>query len=136
MKYLGVVWTAGVYVSVYQDPGAEIGTVNVVKDDEGVPVSMSSTTDDITFYRNMLARMLKPTSEKPAIQTHEYVDVMECLDWLNKNVPAFDGEAFWDWACNLDGWTNDSFFTFLDTEEHPLLEIWKEHFPVNLYLCW
>ena len=73
---------------------------------------------------------------KPVIQTHEYFDLFPVLDWMQENVQGFDRDQFESYACELEGFSNDTFYTFLDNETHPMLKMMFEHFGYSFYICW
>lgn len=73
---------------------------------------------------------------KPQIEVHEYYDFLPVLDWMTKNVIGFDKDVFWSWACELPGFSNDTFFTFLDDETHPMAKMLFEQFGHSFYICW
>lgn len=74
--------------------------------------------------------------ERPKLETHEYYDFLPVLDWMDENVEEFDKDEFWDYACELHGFGNDTFFTFLDTEKHPMAILLFENFGYSFLICW
>lgn len=74
--------------------------------------------------------------EKPQIQSHEYFDLIPVLDWMEETVQGFNKDQFWSYACELHGFSNDTFYSFLDNEEHPMLKMVFERFGCSFYICW